>query len=427
MNKQLVESATCKIDCDGEKGSGFFISRDKIITCRHVLTRHLHIKTKEIKITAGSSSFECTARLIAHCETTDLALLDCEGNYESEHTLVISSSPILDDEDIYSYGYPNTNDGRLVGEPLHGTVLRTITNSTATIRDVSLTIDNFSKSKEYEGFSGSPVVNGRGVVTSVLSFENKNYLSSMSINKAKGFLLENNIIVEDNELETFISYRDDAFKGFSYLKDECENYSNSASNKVTPSGVIKTNGGELFYPRKQMSFDEIKVFLRENQNIDSCLWTGWIQFLTYMNFLEVDYSNLKDVRVKLETAKFKIPFFKTGLKTITYDLKLKLFYTEEDDYLDLARNYMSKNKDKMRLEGNSCHIFNSHVPNFGKISIDPSNIIDDVANPKGSTFSPEMPKIGIVSLEQLSQIVMSSQTSDEAVIKIKKKLEDVII
>ncbi|TON64071.1 hypothetical protein CGH51_25510, partial [Vibrio parahaemolyticus] len=65
--------------------------------------------------------------------------------------------------------------------------------------------------------------------------------------------------------------------------------------------------------------------------------------------------------------------------------------------------------------------------NFGKINIDPSNIIDDVSSPKGTSYSPEMPKIGIVSLEQLSQIVINSQSPKDAVIKIKKKLEDVII
>ncbi|TON64318.1 hypothetical protein CGH51_25140, partial [Vibrio parahaemolyticus] len=70
MNKQLVEKASCKIYCDGEKGSGFFVTNDKIITCRHVIARHILINDREIKIKVGGSSTEYTAQLVDDCKET---------------------------------------------------------------------------------------------------------------------------------------------------------------------------------------------------------------------------------------------------------------------------------------------------------------------------------------------------------------------
>ncbi|MCS0110188.1 serine protease [Vibrio alginolyticus] len=427
MNKQLVEAVSCKIDGGGEKGSGFFVTSDKIITCRHVIAPHINASKKKIKITLSNSTEEHEAKLVDDCQETDLAILSCKGRYTSEDFLELSCSEIIDNEKIYIYGYPYTQTGQLVGEPLHGEVSRTISNSTETIHDVDLNIKDFNGHKLYKGFSGSPVVNGRGLITSVLRFASHNHLSSVSITKAKPFLLKNGITVKDHELTSFNKYRKDAFVGFSYFKDHCDDCSKEISDTIKPIQILETRKDDIFYPRKQMSFDDIKKFLRENKNVDENLWIGWIQFLTYMKFLEVDYSDLQDLRVKIETKKFTIPFIKRSLKTVCYDLNIKLLYTEESDYLSLARNYMRNNKAKMRNEGNSCHIFNSHIPHFGKIYIDPSNIIDDCANPIGSTPSVEECKIGVVSLEQLSQIVINSTSPQDAVINIKKKLENVII
>ncbi|TON63910.1 hypothetical protein CGH51_25770, partial [Vibrio parahaemolyticus] len=69
-------------------------------------------------------------------------------------------------------------------------------------------------------------------------------------------------------------------------------YSKEVANTIKPIQILEVKGDEIFYPRKQMSFDEIKEFLRANKDVDSSLWIGWMQFLTYMKFLEVDYSDL---------------------------------------------------------------------------------------------------------------------------------------
>lgn len=159
-----------------------FISPNKILTAIHVISESFH--DEEIQV-SNCHLDENThiANCIHYDDDVHIAIIEINDTYQNAFFLELLNADIIKDENISIYGYPSNFDGDLVGEPLSGKVLRYIEDSKTTIHDVSITIDGFDTTSSYNGFSGSPVVNGNNQVLSFIRFKSERYLSAISIKK----------------------------------------------------------------------------------------------------------------------------------------------------------------------------------------------------------------------------------------------------
>lgn len=425
--KILIES-TCRIKCGNQKGSGFFVSPSVIITARHVIAETIFDEQEKIVITnCGETDREYTGILVDYCDLCDFALIRLNGDYSNPINLSLCYSELVKDEHFDAYGYPETNDGILVGEPLEGTILRTIDSNTGTIHDISLDIRGFDKAKQYGGFSGSPMINERNEVISIIRFENQNYLSGVTIKKARPFLERNNIKLKSDSLGYFDHYIGDAFFGFEDRKLECETEAADIIKKINPQQILDSRKGNLFYPNKDKTIDEIIAYLKITKAVDEQLWKGWIQLLTFIGFLKGNYSEINHIEITLLTTEIskRFGFLKTQ-NPVETPVVINFYFTEDETYSSIVKKYIHGEFTKGNLAKSACHIFNSHQENFG-VKIERANkIIENISG--SANIGPSICGVstGVLSLRQLRDEVIKSDSLQNITSNLKKLIENAI-
>lgn len=426
MTNSLLNKSTCKIDCGTQSGTGFFISPNKILTAIHVISESFH--DEEIQV-SNCHLDENThiANCIHYDDDVHIAIIEINDTYQNAFFLELLNADIIKDENISIYGYPSNFDGDLVGEPLSGKVLRYIEDSKTTIHDVSITIDGFDTTSSYNGFSGSPVVNGNNQVLSFIRFKSERYLSAISIKKAALFLKNNGISVSDDELKSFSNYKNLAFSGFENLKFACEQKSEKPLSVHTPFNILKTKSNDLFYPTKMESFEDIRAYLKNNRNIDKELWVGWTKFLTYIQILEGDSKNIKDVNVNINLEiLFKTLGFITRRKRKEFKVSVDFMFTEHESFITVASEVLHHQKNSEEINGSVCTVLNSNSIDFGIKKINTRNVINDIGMPDGSGPNITRPRSGVVSLRQLTDLVIMSDNIEDAKLKLRGAIEDAI-
>lgn len=420
----LIENATCKItvSTDGgervDRGTGFFISKNQILTCKHVVERQDGNITIE---KCPNQIRKLTAKVINTCEITDYALLELNEDFESEYFLELCDSEIIEEEDIKIFGYPEEGQGQDTGEILTGEIL-SVLEGHQTIQDVSLRIDGYNVNTGYGGFSGSPVINNYGQVTSIIKYEAARSLSSVSIKKAKPFLERNGISINPDQIVSFNLFKNGVFAGFADRENECEVESNKPINLLSPKLIIEKNKDELFYPKKNLELKDLISYLRKNKDLNDKLWKGWIQLLTYVEILKGDYSEANSISIKITSKEIYKQFgILNRTKDINVDLYLNFYLTEETDYFKIAQRAIHENR-KNQITRHTCNIFNSQIENFGNTD----RTIPDISNPENSGPSIAKVKIGALSLNQLNRKVIDSNSLVDVSNNLKKIFEDAI-
>ena len=421
-----IEASTCRIIIEREngykeRGTGFFIDNKQILTCNHVLSDD-QLKIEISKIGLLDEGITLTAKVIDQCPNCDFALLEIIDEYENQNVLSLCDSLIINEENIEIFGYPNTDEGQLIGKYLKGNISRYVTDNEESIHDIILNIPNYTKSEKYEAFSGSPIINNFGQVLGILKYRDEQHLAAVSIKKAISFLGRNNIKVKPDQLESFDIYNDKSFVGFEDRQPECEVESEKPLENLSPKDIIDSNKGELFYPKKSQNINEVIEFLRKSKDISSKLWKGWIQLLTYVEILRGDNENSNNISIDI-TSKELIKRFGVfnSYKTINIKLYLNFYFTEEEHYFKIASKSIHENN-KKGFSNHTCNVFNSNIEDFGNTN----KHIMDICNPEGSGPSIPKFKIGALSLSQLNREVKSSNSLGEVSNNLKKVFEDAI-
>ncbi|WP_440885492.1 S1 family peptidase [Vibrio campbellii] len=427
MTDSLLNKSTCKISCGDESGTGFFISQNRILTAIHVIDESFE-EEKEIEVSnCYLDENTHTAKCIYHDSHAHIAIVEINDTYQNDYFLELINADIIKDEIISIYGYPCNFDGELVGEPLTGKVLRYIEDSDATIHDVSINIDGFDTNTDYSGFSGSPVVNGKNQVLSFIRFKSERYLSAISIKKAASFLVESGISVSDDELKSFSSYKHLAFTGFENLKLACEKKSEKPLSVHTPFNILQKKSNDMFYPTKMESFEDIRAYLKNNRNIDKELWVGWTKFLTYIQILEGNFENIEDVNVNISLEiLFKTLGFIKRKKSKDFKVSVDFMFTEHESFITVASEVLQHQRNSEETKGSICTVLNSNSIDFGIKKINTRNVISDIGIPDGSGPNIVRPKSGVVSLRQLTDLVIMSDNIEDAKSKLKGAIEDAI-
>jgi hypothetical protein len=423
----LLRKATCKVTIYTNedriipsKGTGFFIGKNLILTCHHVIESCKG--SIEISKCHSQNGNKLTARVIDFCNICDYALLQLNEEFENEHILELCNSEIIEQENIEGFGFPDDIQGQDIGEPLKGTILMKADKDAESIQDALLKIEGFSTNTRYSGFSGSPIINEYGQVTSVLKYQAVRNLSSVSIRKAITFLEKNNIEVRPDQLQSFDIFNKNVFVGFEDRQSECEVESQVPIKTLSPEKILNSNKGELFYPKKPQNIKELIQFLRKSKDLNSKLWKGWIQLLTYVEILKGNYKDPNNINIPIKSSELYKKFgIINSSKTINMQLYLNFYFTEEEGFLKIARKLIHENK-KDSLTKNICNIFNSNVIDFGNTN----NIKQDISSPIGSGPSIQNFKVGILSLSQLNREIKSSNSLGDVSENLKKIFEDAI-
>ena len=156
------QNCTVRIESSGNRGTGFFVAPQLILTCHHVVKNHESVNI----FWKGNQDQAYTATVEKRCDRTDLALLKLETD-NLVHACVEFEleSPKLN-EDLYIFGYPkamgvNLPEGdsllfQFGGESFQDGIKRyNLQNTEPTL----------------SGFSGSPIWNNRtNKVCGIISF-----------------------------------------------------------------------------------------------------------------------------------------------------------------------------------------------------------------------------------------------------------------
>lgn len=427
----LIKNSTCKIivETEGgifnEKGTGFFISKNRILTCKHVIDK----LTGEIIIEkCHNQNGKLTAKVLDSCEQIDYALLQLNEDFESEYFLELCDSEIIEEEKIKVFGYPNDDQGQKAGEKIEGTIDSKLHDDDL-VQDVSLKIDAYAPETEYEGFSGSPVLNDYNQVISVLNYKAVRKLSAVSIKKAKAFLEKNGISIRPDQLQSFEQYKNVFNLYPEDIKSDCEAYSSRVIQNINPNKIIEKLVDEIFYPKKNKSISEIIKELKSNKDLNTSIWKGWIKLLTYVNMIKGDYTEVNHIKFTLNDIDIK-ELYGDEIKMagkVSIPLKISFYFTEDKSFFQIARTFIQMENNQKQ---NNCSIFNSNEEHFilKKFSnADKAKIIPNISGDLTSAFKiEEKIHIGALSLNSLSEQVVNSSDLNDININIEKLFLDAI-
>lgn len=424
-----LDKATCRIDCGGEIGTGFFVDSATIITAKHVINQYFLASENPKEITVdnlSNYSEKVTCNYIDHCDDTDVAIIGIQGNYKNENYLTLCASEIIEEESIKSYGYPTSEDGRLVGEPLVGKVFRTISNSDETMHDVSINIDNFQQGT-YKGFSGSPVMNQDKVVTSFITDQNVRYISAVSIKKIANFLRNKNIEVKQDYLTSFEEYKDSIFESHGPIEATCLGQSSKPLSTITPQSILNSREGAIFYPPKLDSLSKLIADIKLNKDLQDALWSGWLELLTYIEMLKGKYDDCNHIQIEVTSEEISKRFkLFTSTKTITTKLRINFYFSESKNYFEVARNYVHEAMQEHSIKQDTCNIFNSHNRNFGIRNLTSRDIVLNISDPENSGPSIPNARVGVLSLQNLREKIINSTDITSAQLNLRKRFEDAL-
>jgi len=136
-------------------GTGFFIEKDKILTCYHVIKKYKDIKNIKVFLNNEESPYE--VHILDINEDIDFALL----KIESDNTFFVEMDKIVNVEDkCYSHGFPDKEE---YNEKLEVPKDKQIKDKPLTFEyegsDKANKLMTFKGGQFEKGFSGSPILN----------------------------------------------------------------------------------------------------------------------------------------------------------------------------------------------------------------------------------------------------------------------------
>ncbi|WP_157282734.1 S1 family peptidase [Pedobacter antarcticus] len=419
-----IKAASCKLSCGLKEGSGFFVSLDHVLTAKHNLDHGNEINGEGY----GGEIF--SLELVDTDDDTDMVLLKIQGAYKSGTFLHICSLEPIAGISWESFGHPKTVNGRTIGETLSGSI-KDFANGVNS-HDTILNVEGYNvTSSVYHGFSGSPVVDFYGNAIGMLRFSGNNSLDAVSIKKAGSFLERNGIIVKKDYLLDFGEYACNCFSGFEETpKRMCAIYADRLRSTIEPNDIARDLLGRLYYPHTKGDLNEIISFLKNNPEINQGLWKGWLELLSYLSMVTSSRPDFNNITVTLTAEKFtKLFGIKRETAADTIDVNLNFFWTQGTAYLNIISDYLH-NKLLEGIENNTCYIFNSADPHFGRRGPKANfkeNIVFDISGGEDAGFHivKEM-NFGVLSLNELSQQVLECDSIASARPKIEQLFIDAL-
>lgn len=190
LHGRIIEQVVVPVRCDSMQGTAFFINERQLLTARHVVGMHIDSAAQPaIKIDVAGKELLCKAEDVStDIYRIDLALLTIvsEDDYRCMEPLPLLSDEYVQGQELCVYGYPQevAMGSNLVSLSVQNglEIIDGEWGNRALKRMDGLSICN------YDGLSGSPVVNESGRVVGVIVVQFNETLNYLSISKAKELL-----------------------------------------------------------------------------------------------------------------------------------------------------------------------------------------------------------------------------------------------
>ncbi|MEL7355479.1 MAG: serine protease [Cyanobacteria bacterium J06560_6] len=160
--EEILPECTVRIEIPGIEGygTGFFVSRGTLITCKHVVE---NATSKRVRLYPFKSQkyFEAEVKYFFK-DDIDLAILQVEEHIEANYSCVYLGNDIKDRDHCFTFGYTEPREGFTDGEP--------VTLECEGLATSSQNVIKLKGGQILEGLSGSPLLNQRtGQVCGVIN------------------------------------------------------------------------------------------------------------------------------------------------------------------------------------------------------------------------------------------------------------------
>lgn len=189
INPQQIQLSTVKIIYKNEQGTGFFITKNIILTAYHIILDDVIIDDS-IQIVLNDGSIQ-KCRVISIDEENDICLLSSQ--FENQDYLPLFQSPIRMNENWETYGFPY--QGEQEGLRLYGTINQLIGNEKY---DFTLNCNEIDLNYNYDGLSGSAIVSD-GKVIGVILKQLDDKIGGVSLSKIIDLLKNENVFVQTED------------------------------------------------------------------------------------------------------------------------------------------------------------------------------------------------------------------------------------
>lgn len=428
-----IRNAICRIkavstDYTLSEGTGFFIDSSRILTCNHIFTVLDSISTISFSLYDQPEQFHPIEIMVESEEYDFIILKITDSEFKVPLCLNLLSSTLYKDFKLRLYGYPDSSSiERTTGVDISVTVNGI--NSVFTQEVKHDLVFNLSSGNQVDhaGISGAPILNDKDEVVGIFKRQDTHTFGGISIKRAFDFFRENDVELRKDSLENFDNFLEKSFIGYEDRKTQCEEEAREIIKFISPQKILNSRKGDLFYPKKNKNLDEIILGLKTTKNINEQLWKGWLQLLTFVKLLKGDQNDINHIQITLSSSKIYKNFgIRRKKEAIETPMALNFYFTEEDTYSTIVTKYIHGEYIRGNLNANACHIFNSHQENFGSKIKSAKGIITDISGLKSSGPNIQGSHVAVLSLKQLRDEVINSNSLHEVTLNLQKLIENAI-
>lgn len=196
MNGKDIEQIVVPVECCAEQGTAFFVGERQLMTARHVVHEHFSnpASPEPIYIKLGSVCILCNAVDLKGNADIALLTIDKGESYNASDWLTLLKDEFVKDLELRVYGYPQevAMGANLVELAVANRLPISGWNDRAVVRKDVLHL------MDYDGLSGSPVVNKEGRVIGVLTLQINETLGYLSVEKMSAQLTSKDVLFAED-------------------------------------------------------------------------------------------------------------------------------------------------------------------------------------------------------------------------------------
>lgn len=200
MIEHFIKTATCRVSCGSESGTGWVIKENLVVTARHCVLASLEEGQATELFFRSSGDIPFPATIVAQSEEWDICLLSFDNQMEIQ-PLSISFELPREGEFWQTFGYPQNK--LLLGHRLTGNVAQVLDVPISKM-DLDLSLELTDSLQNYQGLSGAAIV-CRGCVVGMIRLKVDGTIGALSLHQVKEFMSRNGVITESIE-STAIPY-----------------------------------------------------------------------------------------------------------------------------------------------------------------------------------------------------------------------------